>query len=253
MIQVENLSIAIEGQAIVREVSAAFSAGKISVIMGPNGAGKSTLLSAIAGLNDTASGQVRLGDIQIGAMPVKQRAQAIGLLPQSGTIAWDLTVAEFVALGRMPFQSFFGTQSSDAKKITAAMDATDTEQFANRKILSLSGGERARVLLARVIAGEPQWLLADEPLANLDLRHQLDLLALLRAQANAGTGVIAVLHDLSHAARVADHVVLLAKGSVVASGPPAKVLTAANIMAVYNVECQSVVMPDKTTVFMPIK
>jgi iron complex transport system ATP-binding protein len=252
MINVENLSVTLDGQSILRDISAVFCAGKISVIMGPNGAGKSTLLSAIAGLHGTASDMVVLDGNPISAMPIKKRAQTIGLLPQSGYIAWDLTVTEFVALGRMPFQRFFGPQSRDVEKIAAAMNATDTTQFSNRKILSLSGGERARVLLARVIAGDPLWLLADEPLANLDMRHQLDLLALLRRQADSGTGVIAVLHDLSHAARIADHIVLLAKGAVVASGPVAEVLTAANIKTVYNIECQSVVMPDKTTILVPI-
>ncbi len=251
MIAVDNLSVTIGDSRILHNVSASFSAGKISVIMGPNGAGKSTLLSAIAGLKTPTKGIVEVSGHPVLAMPNRQRAQTIGLLPQSGDIAWDLTVSEFIGLGRMPYSRFFGAKHEDVDKVATAMQATDTAQYCDRKILSLSGGERARVLLARVIAGEPEWLLADEPLANLDLRHQLALLELLRAQANNGVGIIAVLHDLNHAARVADHIVLMHNGSVLAAGPPAAVLTEKNIAAAYTVQCERLVSADGSTLFMP--
>jgi iron complex transport system ATP-binding protein len=251
MIAVDNLSVTIGDRSILNGVSATFPAGKITVIMGPNGAGKSTLLSALAGLQGATAGAVKCAGHSIAAMPARLRAQTIGLLPQSESIAWDLTVSEFIGLGRMPYHRFFVANPDDADKVASAMHATDTVQFADRNILSLSGGERARVLLARVIAGEPQWLLADEPLANLDLRHQLDLLDLLRAQANAGVGVIAVLHDLYHAARTADHIVLLHNGSVLAAGTPAEVLTVGNIQAAYDVACQAMILPDGSMIFVP--
>jgi iron complex transport system ATP-binding protein len=251
MIAVDNLSVTLGGRPLLNGVSASFAKGKISVIMGPNGAGKSTLLSALAGLQGVTAGSIECAGQSIAAMPARLRAQTIGLLPQSENIAWDLAVDEFIGLGRMPYHRFFGKNSDDADKVASAMHATDTAQFAHRNILSLSGGERARVLLARVIAGEPEWLLADEPLANLDLRHQLDLLNLLRAQANAGVGVIAVLHDLYHAARTADHIVLLHHGSVLSAGTPSEVLTEGNIQAAYDVACQAMTLPDGTTIFVP--
>jgi iron complex transport system ATP-binding protein len=116
------------------------------------------------------------------------------------------------------------------------MSATATEGFANRPVTQLSGGERARVLLARVLAGEPQWILADEPLANLDPGFQLDILGLLRRQAEAGKGVVAVLHDLHHAVRFADHIVLLSAGKLLAQGSVGEVITTSNLAHVYGID-----------------
>lgn len=248
----KDLSVVTAGTTILRNISAVFPSGKISVIMGPNGAGKSTLLSALSGLHVDGAKHVYIGDQSVSQLPIKHRARTIGLLPQTSNIVWDLTVTEFVGLGRMPYHRFFETVSDDSAHIAKAMAATDTAQFADRKILSLSGGERARVLLARVIAGTPEWLLADEPLANLDLRHQIDLLKLLRAEADKGVGVIAVLHDLYHAARFADQIILLRDGAILASGTPAEVLTAGNIQRAYDVDCQAVTLADNSTIFVPV-
>jgi iron complex transport system ATP-binding protein len=162
-----------------------------------------------------------------------ERARTIGYLPQSGDVAWNMPARDVVALGRLPHRA---STADDIAAVLAAMAATDTEQFAERRVGELSGGERARVLLARVLAGEPQWLLADEPLASLDPAHQLDLLDRLRGQAARGVGVVVVLHDLVQAARVADEILLLRDGRVFAFGPPDEVLTPQHLRDAFGVD-----------------
>jgi iron complex transport system ATP-binding protein len=211
------------------DVSLVLEPGTITAICGPNGAGKSTLLETLAGLIAPDLGHVRLGDEPLAAMPPRVRARAIGYLPQSGEIAWDVPVRSLVALGRMPHGD------ARAEPVEAALAALDLAHLAGRRAQSLSGGEKARVLLARVLAGEPQWILADEPLAALDLAHQLALLAHLRAAAQAGTGVVLVLHDLALAMNHADRVVVLREGRVAADGPCEAALATEVIERVWNV------------------
>lgn len=212
-----GVSAMLGGRHVLERVDAAFQPGRIAVVLGPNGAGKSTLLRVAAGLI-AADGQVLLDDRAVAALPPRERARTIGYLPQDHAVHWDVTARELMALGRAPHRSPFAAESDlDRQAIAHAMAATDTADLADRRVLSLSGGERARALLARVLAGEPQWLLADEPLASLDPAHQLDLLDRLRAAADAGMGVILVLHDLAQAARIADDVLVLAHGQVAAT------------------------------------
>ncbi len=236
MFEADNLSLSLGGHRLLDGVSAQFEAGKISIILGPNGAGKSTLLACLAGLRLPDSGGAMLDGAAVSSMDTTARARRIGLLPQNADVHWDIRAGDLVALGRYPHHRR-SNAADDSEAIEAAMEATDTLQYAARNVLSLSGGERARVLLARVLAGEPEWLLADEPLANLDPRYQLQLLAQLRALADRGVGVIAVLHDLTQAARVADHILLLHEGRVFAAGAPESVLTAENLREVYGIDC----------------
>ena len=243
MFEVKEISIGVAGKKLLDNVSVQFEPGKVSVILGPNGAGKSTLLSAMAALRDIDDGGVFLHGENVAAMDTKRRARRIGLLPQSANVHWDILVRDLVALGRYPFHGQSNKQEDDFC-IDAAMRATETSQYAARNILSLSGGERGRVLLARVLAGQPEWLLADEPLANLDPRYQLQFLAQMRGLAAGGMGVVAVLHDLTQAARVADHILLLNHGRVFTSGPPSTVLTAENLKTVYGIDC-TILRDDK--------
>ena len=232
----KNLSHSHSDHPVLSEVSAEFAAGRFSVILGPNGAGKSTLLACLAGLSRPDRGSALIDDEPIADMPAKTRAKAIGLLPQGAETHWAMQAQALVALGRYPHRNGLGPSDADHQAIISAMSATGTTEFATRPVTELSGGERARVLVARVLAGEPAWILADEPLANLDPGYQLDMLSLLRAQADTGTGVIAVLHDLHHAVRFADHVVLLHEGKVFAQGNVQSVITAANLSAVYGID-----------------
>lgn len=240
----EGISLKLGGRPVLDAVSAAFTPGRVTAVLGPNGAGKSTLLSCLAGLHRPDEGRVMIGGQPRTALAMRDLARQIGLLPQAADVHWDVDVATLVALGRYPHRARWGETEADRTAVARAMAATDVTQFAARSMTALSGGERARVLLARVLAGEPQWLLADEPLANLDPAHQLDTLDCLRDVARDGAGVIVVLHDLNHAIRVADEVLLLCDGRVVAQGTPADVLTPERIARTYGVSSHIGTTPD---------
>ncbi|ONF95527.1 ABC transporter ATP-binding protein [Sphingomonas jeddahensis] len=241
----EGLTVALGSRTVLRDVSADFATGRVTVVLGANGAGKSTLLRAVAALVRVADGRVALDGSDVAAMPARARAQAIGYLPQDSAVHWNMGVRDVVALGRLPH----GDDASGA--IAAALAATRTQELADRSVRDLSGGERARVLLARVLAGEPRWLLADEPLASLDLLHQLETLALLRGAAAGRMGVVVVLHDLTHAAAIADEVLLLKDGQVLAHGPAETVMTPAYLASAYGVRVEMLVRSDGRRVIVP--
>ena len=224
----ENVSVTRGGQTVLRDVSATFEPGRVTVILGPNGAGKSTLLQVAAGLL-RAKGRVLLDGEDIARMPADARARAIGYLPQDAMVHWDMTVEDVVALGRLPYRD------RDAAAIERAMGQTATIEFARRRIGTLSGGERSRVLLARVLAGEPKWLLADEPLASLDPAHALGMMDRLRAITLDGASVIMVVHDVQYTAYVADDVLLVGEEIVWMDGRTHNHLAADPISAVYGV------------------
>jgi len=231
----DHLSLTLRGRPVLRDVSGEFSPASVTVILGANGAGKSTLLACLAALRTPDSGMVTLDGKPLLAIPPMERACQIGLLPQQADIHWDINVRALVALGRLPHHGRWGRSAADEAAIDEAMAQTDCARFAKRKAQRLSGGEQARVLLARVLAGKPDWVLADEPLANLDPAHQLDAIACFRAAATAGAGVVLVLHDLTQAARIADHLIVMKDGGIIACGPTAQVLTPAVLEAAYGV------------------
>lgn len=216
-------------------VSLALRPGQVTAICGPNGAGKSSLLGCLAGLLRPDDGTVMLDDGPLGAMPPRSRAQMIGYLPQDGEVAWNLSVETLVGLGRLPWRS---SAEDDAAAVEAALGALQLEPLRQRALSQLSGGEKARALLARVLAGTPRWVLADEPLANLDLAHQQALLAQLRGLARQGLGVVLVLHDLAQAINRADRVVVLDGGRVAADGAPDEALDVAVIERVWGIKAR---------------
>ncbi|MBK5265675.1 MAG: ABC transporter ATP-binding protein [Alphaproteobacteria bacterium] len=230
------LDLSLRGRHILADVSGCFRRGRVTVILGANGAGKSSLLSCLAGLRVPDRGEILLDGRPLAALDRRERARLIGLLPQRADIHWDVDVTTLVGLGRLPHRGRWSMNAADHAAIAAAMAATDCIHLADRNVLRLSGGEQGRVLLARVLAGEPQWLLADEPLASLDPGHQLDVLDRLKQCARDGAGVVVVLHDLTLAARIADDVLVLKDGAVVASGPCDTVLTPAILATAYGVE-----------------
>ncbi|MDR3509112.1 MAG: ABC transporter ATP-binding protein [Caulobacteraceae bacterium] len=233
-----DLHLTLGGAAILKGLSLDFEPGAVTAIVGPNGAGKSSLMSCLAGLRTPDRGEVRLGDVPLARRAARARARRIALMEQSPQIAWAVDVKTLVGLGRTPFLGARGLAAEDHAAVARAMDRADVARFADRPVTHLSGGERARVLIARALAGDPQWLLADEPLAELDPGHQLDAAVLLRGLAMAGKGVVVTLHDLTLAARLADRVVVLAGGAVIADGPPRTALTPAVLAQAYGVEAR---------------
>ena len=234
MVRLDQVSVTLGGRRVVDGVSADLAGGVIGLI-GPNGAGKSTLVRAVAGLI-VSEGTILLDDKPVASLPLRERARRIAYLPQGQSVHWPLTVARLVALGRLPHLAPFARPGAeDAAAIEQALARTELLDLRDRPIDELSGGERARALLARALAVEAPLLLADEPLAALDPAHQIEVMALLRAEAARGATVIAVLHDLTIAARWCDRLLLIDRGRLVADGAPQDVLTAERIGSVYGV------------------
>lgn len=251
LIALEHVSLTLGGRAVLRDVSLTIARGEVIALVGPNGAGKSSLLRIMAGLVQPMRGHVRLNGTSFADLTPADRAREIAYLPQSRSIHWPMAARAIVALGRLPHQSTGrSSPARDALAVETAMAQMDIAPLADRPVLALSGGEQARVLMARALAQEPALLIADEPTAGLDLSHQLDLMTILRARASTGGATVVALHDLGLAARVADRVVLLADGQIVAAGAAASVLTEAHISAVYGVD-MIVMHVEGVPVFVP--
>ncbi|WP_267382109.1 MULTISPECIES: ABC transporter ATP-binding protein [unclassified Sphingomonas] len=245
-LRIEALGVTLGRRPVLHDVSAILRPGRLTAILGPNGAGKSTLVKAAAALIPAAAGRVRIGDEDVARLDPRDRARRIGYLPQEATVHWNVAARDVVALGRLPYRSPHAAPSTDDRAaVERAMADTVTLSLADRPVNELSGGERARVLLARVLAGRPRWLLVDEPLASLDPAHRFDLVDRLKAAAAEGAGVAMVLHDLMLAASAADDVLLLQDGRIAAFGPAAEVLTPARLAAVFGVRVVPVMIEGR--------
>ena len=235
----EDIDLVLGGKSVLQGVSAVIGKGLLTGILGCNGAGKSTLVRALVGYLPLNGGRVLLGGREHSKFSAAERARQIGYLAQGHSIHWPLPVERVVELGRLPHRySWRSLSGADRRVIDHALKQVGVEHLRGRTVDTLSGGERARVLLARVLAGEPRILLADEPLAGLDPAYQLRILALLQALAKQGLAVALVMHDLSHAARFCDHLVLLHGSTVLADGPPEQVLTDANLFSAFGIEAR---------------
>jgi iron complex transport system ATP-binding protein len=235
-IEARELCVDLARRRIVQAVSLVAHAGSLTVVAGPNGAGKSTLLRALSGLLPPASGDVLVKGQPISAYGKRALGRELAYLPQDRIVHWPVSVRVAVGLGRMPHHSASaGSSREDLKAIEDAMLAMDIGHLAERSIATLSGGERARVLMARALAQQSWALVADEPVSGLDPAHALELFAHLRSLADRGHAVITALHDLSLAARFADQIVLMKDGEVRSRGVPRDVLTAENLAAVYGI------------------
>lgn len=224
------------GRTIIDGVDVTMPAGALTALIGPNGAGKSTLLHLVAAIERADDGALVFGGASLQRMPRRERARIVALAEQHGEADPRLTVEAFVLLGRTPHLGAFASPgAADHDLVSRSLARVDATSFAERPLGSLSGGERQRAVLARALAQEPSLLLADEPTNHLDLRAQLTALDALAGLARDGITVVAALHDLSHAAAYADHLVVLAQGTVVAAGAPADVLTPELIHDVYGV------------------
>ncbi len=236
MIVATEIAVDFGRRRVLDGVDFAACPGEVVALIGPNGAGKSTLARILAGLLRPTAGQVMLQGRDIADCDPGALARTRSYLPQGATLAWPLTVARLVALGRLPHLAPFSRiGETDRVAIDAALMRADVTDLRDRVVTDLSGGERARVFLARALAVEAPVLIADEPLAALDPGHALSVMELLRAEAERGVAVVAVLHELTLAARFADRLVLLDRGRVVADGPPAAVLDDDRLARVYRV------------------
>ncbi|GGC81983.1 ABC transporter ATP-binding protein [Chelatococcus reniformis] len=221
---------------VLRGVALAVGPGEMVGLIGANGAGKSTLLRVLAGVQAPGEGAVLYDGRPSRAIGERELARRVAFLAQDGEALWPLSVAAVVALGRLPYRRpFAGLSAADRAAVGRAMGAAEVKPFRERVVGTLSGGERMRVLLARALAVEGDILLADEPIAALDPLHQLQVMALLRATARRGAGVVVVLHDLTLAARFCGRLVLLSGGRVLADGPAEAVLADANVAEAYGV------------------
>ncbi|WP_435748991.1 heme ABC transporter ATP-binding protein [Microbacterium sp. PMB16] len=222
-----------EGRAILEDASIEIHDGEIHALVGPNGAGKTTLFGVLAGDVAAQEGTVEIDGRRIGGVRARALAQQRAVLLQENTVTFPFSAEQVVRMGRAPWARTPAADDDDVV-VASAMEQTEVTALSARAVTSLSGGERARVALARVIAQSTGILLLDEPTAALDLKHHEDVMRLIRARADAGVAVAIVLHDLNAALAHADRVTLLSDGCVVASGPPAEVLTAPRIEEVYG-------------------
>ena len=238
MLRATGLHVARGGRPVLNGVDFAVAGGECVGLIGPNGAGKSTLLSVLAALLPPAAGEVVLEGRALADWPRTERARRIGYLEQGAASHWPLRVDRVVTLGRLPHAGPWGGEGAgDRAAIARAMRQCEVEGLAERIVTTLSGGERARVMLARVLAGEPSILLADEPAAGLDPHHQLQVMELLAGLATGGMGVVVVLHDLSLAMRYCTRLCLLDEaGRVAADGLPESLLESGIIEQVYGIE-----------------
>lgn len=223
---VSGLSVAAGAARLVESASLRLAGGELIAVIGENGAGKSSLLSGIIGYQPLASGDVAVDGRPTTAMSASERARIIGWLPQNVPLAWPIRVRDAVALGRFGHGGLPGRlTSADSAIVEQALADCDLLALAERSTATLSGGELARVHLARCVATRAPLLLADEPVAALDPRHQIAVMDMLRAMARGGAGVLIVLHDLALAARFADRIIAMKQGRIVADGPVADVMT----------------------------
>jgi len=240
LLSASGLSVTRAGRRVLDAVAITVAAGECVGLIGPNGSGKTTLLRALVGLQPIAAGAVRFDGRPLAAMARRELARDLAYLPQGGDSAWAIPVRALVAMGRLPRREpWRGPRPADRAAVARALMAMDVTHLADRPSNQLSGGERARMLLARALAGEPRLLLADEPVAGLDPYHRMAVMESLLGLAEAGAGVIVVLHDLTLAARFCRRLVLLHHGRVVADGAPERVLSEDRLAEIYRVRAIS--------------
>lgn len=220
-------------RSVLLDINLTIDLGEIVGLIGANGAGKTTLLKLCAGLTVPSSGTISLEGNPI--RPGIQLARKLAYLEQNPHSHWSLPAKALVRLGRFPHKS----GEADDTDVEDAMRDADIVHLRERTVESLSGGERARVFLARALAGNPQWLIADEPVAGLDPAHQLAIMQLLRKKAGTDVGIMIALHDLTLAARFCDRLVFLHEGKILAAGTPEEVLTSANLERALAVDTHS--------------
>ena len=249
--RLRGLTLGYGAEPVIRDLDLDLPAGRTTVLIGANGCGKSTILRALGRQLRPLSGSIETDGHLLSEVGAREHARSVAFLPQSPLVPEGLTVAELVARGRHPHRRWWGGGDDDTA-VAEALAMTGTAEFAHRRVDELSGGQRQRVWVALVLAQATPTLLLDEPCSFLDLAHQLDVLDLVRdlplpaGHRDHGTGrrtVVAVLHELSLAARVADHLVAVAGGGVVAAGPPDQVITQETLRRVFDLDADIITDP----------
>ncbi len=250
LLEVRDLVVKRGPRTVVSQVSLTVAAGEVVVVIGPNGAGKSSLISAITGDLVPMAGIARLGDGSVADMGLREQARRRAVLTQQSAVAFGFTVLEVVSMAREPWRDL-SSAAEDARVVSEAMQATDVTHLAMRPVQALSGGEQARVAIARTIAQATALLIWDEPTAALDVRHQLMVMRGLQEHAAAGGGALVVLHDLTLASQIADRIVILKEGRLFASGPPMQVLTTDILTSAYEAQFLVQHMPGQALAVIP--
>ena len=245
MLSATNVTLAYDERIVCEHLGVDIPRGQISVIIGPNACGKSTLLRALSRLLTPQQGHVLLEGSDIHRLPTKALARKLGLLPQTSHAPSGITVGDLTARGRFPHQGFLQQWSEqDEAAVEYALRATELWDLVDRPVDELSGGQRQRVWIALLLAQDPGVLLLDEPTTYLDISNQLEVLELCRRlNRDQGRTIVLVLHELSLAARYADHVIVMSEGKNVASGPVAQVLTAELLKQVFHIEARIITDP----------
>jgi iron complex transport system ATP-binding protein len=252
-LRVSGASVEIGGTGILHDVSFEAAAGEVVALIGPNGAGKSTLLGVVTGDQPVTAGRVEIDGRDLGAWSLTDLGRRRAVLLQQNGVFFPFTVQEVVQMGRAPWQRT-PRDADDDRVVEEVIELTELTRFRDRALPSLSGGERARASMARILAQETGVLLLDEPTAALDLRHQEDVLRIARDRARAGDCVVVVLHDLSLAAAYADRIVLVSGGRVVADGAPDAVLTSSLLSSVYELPVEVMRHPvTGTAIVLPVR
>ena len=235
LIELDSIGLALDGRAIIKNVSLQVFPGEVLALVGPNGAGKSSILSVMAGDVRATSGTATLGGKHVGKYRPDEAARVRSVLMQSNQVSFPFTVQEIVEMGRAPWARTPELADDDAV-IQDALRLADVEHLVERRFNQLSGGEKARVSLARVLAQRTPVMLLDEPTAALDLRHQESVMRAIRTFANEGCAIVEVLHDLSIAAGYADRIAMIVGGKLDAIGTPDEVIVADRVSRVYGVD-----------------
>ncbi|GHF18762.1 ABC transporter ATP-binding protein [Streptomyces morookaense] len=240
-VDIEDLSVGIAGARLVEDIALRADSGRFVGLVGPNGSGKSTVLRCVYRALRPTAGRVLLAGDDLHGMTARESARRLAALPQESGSEFDFTVAEVVAMGRLPHQGAAGrVTAADTEACAAALARTGAAHLAGRGFLTLSGGEKQRVLIARALAQQPEVLVLDEPTNHLDIAQQLEVLSLVRS---SGLTVLAALHDLNLAATHCDVLYVIAGGRIVAAGPPHDVLSAELLADVFGVRAHRVPHP----------